>query len=181
MSSEMGSTTILRSSNFAVRISHLGQERHAPLHSIPSSVRASSEMGGSRSSAVGPAQLCQLLLECAKAGFVLAVALGVRHQDSNAPHATWLLRACCELPSRETAEKSDELAPPHGAYPSQGSRTKYSRFEVSVRASQQKATPHVRLGPRRHGPMHVRFAPKADKQQIVSVCPLRAISGNSAI
>jgi hypothetical protein len=31
MSSEMGSTTILRSSNFAVRMSHLGQERHAPL------------------------------------------------------------------------------------------------------------------------------------------------------
>jgi len=31
-------------------------------------------------------------------------------------------------------------------------------------------------GPRRHGPMHVRFAPKADKQQIVSVCPVCAMS-----
>jgi ABC transporter substrate binding protein len=40
MSSEMGSTTILRSSNFAVRMSHLGQERHAPLHSITSSASA---------------------------------------------------------------------------------------------------------------------------------------------
>src|SRR4029077_2831969 len=41
MSSEMGSTTILRSSNFAVSISHLGQERHAPLHSITSSASES--------------------------------------------------------------------------------------------------------------------------------------------
>jgi hypothetical protein len=48
--------------------------------------------------------LCQLLLECANAGFVLAVPLGVRHHDSNAPHARALLRVRRERPRRRTAE-----------------------------------------------------------------------------
>src|SRR5262249_8918591 len=64
--------------------------------------------------ALGPAQLCELLLERANPGFVLAVALGGRHQDCDAPHATWLLRARRERPGhRRSAEERDEVAPLH--------------------------------------------------------------------
>src|SRR6516164_10758504 len=63
--------------------------------------------------AVRPAQLCELLLECANSRFVLAVALGVRHQDSDAPYATWLLRARRERASRRASDQRDELAPPN--------------------------------------------------------------------
>src|SRR6516225_9567955 len=63
--------------------------------------------------AVRPAQLCELLLECANSRFVLAVALGVRHQDSDAPYATWLLRARGERPCRHATEQRDELTPSH--------------------------------------------------------------------
>src|SRR5262249_25603639 len=60
--------------------------------------------------AVGPPQLCELLLERANPSLGLAVALGVRHQDCDAPHATWLLRACRERPRHRAAEQCDELA-----------------------------------------------------------------------
>src|SRR5262249_54070271 len=53
------------------------------------------------------------------------------------------LRARRERPCGcAAAEKGDEIAPPHGAYP-QGSWVKYSR---SGRASQQKRPAHVRFG-----------------------------------
>src|SRR6266540_7150510 len=77
MSSEMGSTTILRSSNFAVRMSHLGQEQHAPLHSITSSERASSVGGTVRPSALAVLRLMTnsyLVGDCnRKVGWLLAL------------------------------------------------------------------------------------------------------------
>src|SRR6516162_7627564 len=63
--------------------------------------------------AVRPAQLCELLLECANSHFVLAVALGVRHQDSDAPYATWLLRVRRNRPRRRAAEQRDEVPALH--------------------------------------------------------------------
>src|SRR6516165_4428171 len=64
--------------------------------------------------AVRPAQLCELLLECANSRFVLAVALGVRHQDSDAPYPTWLLRARRQRPrSGRTANQFDEVTAFH--------------------------------------------------------------------
>src|SRR5262249_50295952 len=62
--------------------------------------------------AVRPSQLCQLLLECANTGFALAITLGERHYDSNAPHATWPLCARGERPDhRRAPDQCDELAP----------------------------------------------------------------------
>src|SRR5262245_12878754 len=65
--------------------------------------------------AFGPPELCQLLLERIDAGLALAVPLGVRHQNSNAPHSlARLLRAHRERPrSRRAAEQRDQLAALH--------------------------------------------------------------------
>src|SRR5262249_37707820 len=95
----------------------------------------------------------------------------------------WLLRACRERPSRETAEKSDELAPPHGGLP-QGprprSRIDYSRSGPCIAAKAGRLFPlwviFVRSARSRRS-QHVRFAPKADKRTLASICPLSAKSG----
>src|SRR5262249_26241981 len=59
-----------------------------------------------------------------------------------------LLRARRERPSdRCTAEKRDELAPPHGGLPQgQGSRTIAGLGLNQWRAPQQKSAPHFRFG-----------------------------------
>jgi hypothetical protein len=63
--------------------------------------------------AVHPSQLCQLLLECANTGFALAITLGERHYDSNAPHPLGLLRVRHERPRRRrAAEQRYEIAAP---------------------------------------------------------------------
>jgi len=63
--------------------------------------------------AARPSQLCQLLLECANTGFALAIALGERHYDSDAPHPLGLLRARHERPRGHPAEKPDQFASFH--------------------------------------------------------------------
>src|SRR5436305_1759921 len=67
-----------------------------------------------------PSQLCQLLLECANTGFALAITLGERHYDSDAPHPPGLLRARRERPRSRAAEQRHEIATPHGAHPRPG-------------------------------------------------------------
>src|SRR5262249_62287755 len=78
------------------------------------------------------------------------------------------------------AEHRDEFPPPHRANPNP---TIIRSIAGQGRASQQKRPAHVWSWVIRVGCVirpwlrHVRFAPKADKQTIVSACLLSAISG----
>src|SRR5262249_10450627 len=74
------------------------------------------------------------------------VALGMRHEHTDASHLSRPLRARRERPCRcRTADQRDELAPSHGALPLRPRITDYSRAG-QCRASQQKAMPYVRDG-----------------------------------
>src|SRR5439155_8122537 len=63
--------------------------------------------------ALRPSQLCELLPERLKTHGEFGIALGVSHQNADAPHAL-LLRARRERPrSRRAADSQDELAAFH--------------------------------------------------------------------
>ena len=61
-----------------------------------------------------PPELLKSLPECAHVSLKFRVALGMRHQHADVPHAVRLLRTRCEGPCRRrTADKRDEFAPSH--------------------------------------------------------------------
>ena len=65
-------------------------------------------------SANRPAQLLEALLEHHDSCLRLRIVRREWHEHANAPHLPGLLRPCRERPCRcRTAEKHDELAPPH--------------------------------------------------------------------
>src|SRR5262249_4640363 len=63
--------------------------------------------------ALRPSQLCELLPERLKTHGEFRIALGVRHQNADAPHPLGLLRARRERPRRRSAEQRYELAALH--------------------------------------------------------------------
>src|SRR5262249_53849341 len=67
--------------------------------------------------AFGPSQLLQSLLECGQVSLKFRVALGMRHQHADAPHALALLRARGKRPRSRAGEKRDEVAPFHCPVP----------------------------------------------------------------
>src|SRR5262245_32792186 len=61
-----------------------------------------------------PAQALQALRQRCDIGLRLWIALGVSHQDADAPHPLGLFRPCLERPcGRRAAEQCDELVPSH--------------------------------------------------------------------
>jgi hypothetical protein len=64
--------------------------------------------------AVGPAQLPQPVNERCDAGLFFRIVRCERREHADAPHPLRLLRTCRERPcDRRTAEKRNELTPPH--------------------------------------------------------------------
>src|SRR5262245_64851091 len=86
--------------------------------------------------AFGPPELCQLLLERIDAGLVLAVPLGVRHQNSNAPYARALLCAGRKRPRRRAPEQRDELAALHSITSSARARSVGGMSRPSTRSEE---------------------------------------------
>src|SRR6516225_3335730 len=60
-----------------------------------------------------PTQLLQSLPQRRDLSLCRRIGLGIPHQNTDTSHPVSLLGARCEWPSNHTAEKRDELAPPH--------------------------------------------------------------------
>src|SRR5262245_66230952 len=60
-----------------------------------------------------PAKLLKSIQKGLEAGLKFQIALGCLKQHADTPHPLALLRPRSKRPCRRTADKTDELAPPH--------------------------------------------------------------------
>src|SRR6516165_11624223 len=82
-----------------------------------------------------PAELAQPLAECRNPGLNFRIALGIRHQHADPPHAFGLLRARRQRPrGSRSAEQRDELAPRHSITSSASARRVGGTVRPSVLA-----------------------------------------------
>jgi hypothetical protein len=65
-----------------------------------------------------PAQPLRGVLKYNDATFGFRITLGIHHKQPDPTYSLWLLRAGSGGPGRcQTAEKANELAPPHARFP----------------------------------------------------------------
>ena len=89
---------------------------------IPTAIAAREASFDVNIAALGPSALFEHLPKRRKTRLRFRIVFGVADQYANAPHTVCLLRSYGERPRRRrTAEKCDEIAPPH--YRPRGSRT----------------------------------------------------------